>query len=221
MQLVHALHEPAGDGPHPTLIALHGWGANALDLLGLAPHLLGGRLLVICPQGPIVVPIGPGAQGYGWFPLSMGRPPDGDAFAAAYATLDAFLTAAVQRYAPATRKIALLGFSQGGVMAYALALRQPQRFAAVAALSTWLVPELVVAAGSTPALERLPVLVQHGSADQMIGIERGRDAVPLLRQWDADLVYREYDMGHEISGPSLRDLNDFLQRHLVSPLITA
>jgi len=220
MQLVHALHEPAGDGPHPTVIALHGWGANALDLLGLAPHLVGGRLLVVCPQGPVGVPIAPGAQGYGWFPLSMGRPPDRAAFEAAYAALDAFFTAAAQRYAMVPDKTALLGFSQGGVMAYAFALRQPKRFAAVAALSTWLVPELVAAEGSTPALDRLPVLVQHGSSDQMIPIERGRDAVPLLRQWNADVVYREYDMGHEISGPSLRDLNEFLQRRLVSSLVS-
>ena len=42
MHLIHALFEPPGDGPHPTILALHGRGANALDLLGLAPYLCGG-----------------------------------------------------------------------------------------------------------------------------------------------------------------------------------
>ena len=37
MHLIHAIFEPPGDGPHPTILALHGRGANALDLLGLAP----------------------------------------------------------------------------------------------------------------------------------------------------------------------------------------
>ncbi|HEX2385639.1 MAG TPA: hypothetical protein VHL99_03700, partial [Candidatus Binatia bacterium] len=69
MQLAHTIFEPAGDGPHPTILALHGWGASAQDLLGLAPHLAGGRLLVICPQGPLEVPLGPQSIGYGWFPL--------------------------------------------------------------------------------------------------------------------------------------------------------
>jgi len=52
MDLLHTAHVPAGDGPFPTVIALHGWGASAHDLLGLAPLLHGGGALVLCPQGP-------------------------------------------------------------------------------------------------------------------------------------------------------------------------
>ena len=59
MRLIHTVYEPAGEGPHPTLIAMHGFGANALDLLGLAPYIADGRFMVICPQGPMEVPIGP------------------------------------------------------------------------------------------------------------------------------------------------------------------
>lgn len=39
MHLLHTVFEPPGAGPHPTLLTLHGWGANALDLLGLAPYV--------------------------------------------------------------------------------------------------------------------------------------------------------------------------------------
>src|SRR5258708_20338931 len=53
MRLIHTLYEPAGEGPHPTLIAMHGFGASALDLLGLAPYIADGRFLLICPQGPM------------------------------------------------------------------------------------------------------------------------------------------------------------------------
>jgi len=219
MQLVHALHEPTGGGPHPTIVALHGWGANALDLLGLAPYLDGGAYLVLCPQGAVSVPVGPGVQGFGWFPISMGAPPDRDAFEAAYGDLDAFLTEAIHRYPVAREKLALLGFSQGGVMAYALALRQPGRFAAVAALSTWLVPGLVGSPDAAADLNHLPVLVQHGASDPMIPAARGREAVEQLRTWKADVTYREYEMGHEISGASLRDLGDFLHTRLVSPIV--
>ena len=47
MKLMHTAHIPAGDGPFPTIIALHGWGASAHDLLGLAPLLHGGRVFVM------------------------------------------------------------------------------------------------------------------------------------------------------------------------------
>ena len=217
MQLVHAVYEPLGDGPHPTLIALHGWGANALDLLGLAPHL--GPFLVLCPQGPVEVAIGPGMRGYGWFPLSAGTPPDVGAFEAGYAKLEAFLDDAMQRYPVSPDKVAALGFSQGGVMAYALAVRQRRRFAALAALSTWLLPELAEGSQRSTGLDGLPVLVQHGATDPLIPVARGRDAIEQLRAWKADPVYREYDMGHEINAASLRDLAEFLHRQLVSPLV--
>jgi phospholipase/carboxylesterase len=218
MQLVHAIHEPSGDRPHPTIIALHGWGANALDLLGLAPHLGGGDYLVLCPQGPIEVPVGPGVNGYGWFPITMGAPPDPAAFAHACAALDAFIDAAQRRYPIAADRVALLGFSQGGVMAYAQALRPRLRLAAVAALSTWFAPALIDPT-SAPRLDGLPVLVQHGADDELIQVARGRESVERLRELGADVTYREYPMGHEISGASLRDLVGFLDGHLRSPII--
>jgi len=219
MQLAHAIFEPAGDGPHPTIIALHGWGANAQDLLGLAPYLCGGRFLVICPQGPLEVPLGPRAVGYGWFPLTMGVPPDVPEILSARDNLRAFLDSALSRYPIDRRKTVLLGFSQGGVMAYGLALGEPERFAALASLSSWLSKELV-AAFSTKEIDGLPpMLVQHGSADELIQVERARESVETLRSLRAPLTYREYDMGHEISPQSLADLSAWLEQKVLSPII--
>src|SRR5678816_4945406 len=76
MELIHTLYQPPGPGPFPTLLTLHGRGAKAFDLLGLAPYLCGGRFMVICPQAPLETPIGPESVGYAWYPMSMGGPPD-------------------------------------------------------------------------------------------------------------------------------------------------
>lgn len=219
MELIHAAYEPAGAGPHPTLLALHGWGANALDLLGLAPHLGGGDLLVLCPQGPIEVPIGPDMIGYGWFPITMGAPPDPVAFAESVGALDAFVAAARQRYPIDDRRLAVLGFSQGGVMAYALALRHGRALAAVAALSTWFTPGLAPLGAAS--LAGVPMLVQHGTRDELIEIARGRESVEALRAAGADVRYREYEMGHEICPASLSDLVDFLDEQLGSRILLA
>src|SRR3990172_11864828 len=138
MELLHTAHVPAGEGPFPTILALHGWGASAHDLLGLAPLLHGGRALVLCPQGPVALQVAPGMLGHGWFPISMGRPPDPAGFAKGAAALRAFLDAALEVYPVDRRKLVVLGFSQGGVMAYDLALREPERFAGPVALASWL-----------------------------------------------------------------------------------
>jgi phospholipase/carboxylesterase len=221
MVLEHAIFEPAGDGPHPTILALHGWGANAQDLLGLAPYLCGGRFLVICPQGPVTVPIAQHTVGYGWFPLTMGRPPDMPALLSARDQLRAFLDAALERYPIDRKKLVVLGFSQGGVMAYALALAEPQRFAGVAVLSSWLPKELVSLVSHAEARPLPPILVQHGSLDELVEIARARDSIEALRGVGSQITYREYDMAHEIGPKSLADLTAWLEEKILSPLIVA
>jgi predicted esterase len=93
VNLIHTIYEPSKAGPHPTILTLHGRGANALDLLGLAPLVCSGKFLMICPQGPLETPIGPGAFGYAWYPMSMGGPPDIGAILSSREMLQQFLDA--------------------------------------------------------------------------------------------------------------------------------
>jgi phospholipase/carboxylesterase len=220
MKLIHTAFEPKGKGPFPTVVTLHGWGASALDLLGLAPFVADGKFLMLCPQGPMELQIGPGAVGYGWFPITMGgaRPAESEIDTAVEATF-AFIDEALDRYPIDASKLALLGFSQGGVMAYNLAIRQPKRFAALAALSSWFPPELADKVADRDALQRLPTLIQHGSRDEAIDVGRGRQSVETVRGLGIPLAYREYDCGHEITAQGIRDLSQFLNEKVISPII--
>ena len=204
-----------------TIFALHGWGANAMDLLGLAPHLCDGRFLVICPQGPVEVPLGPRMVGSGWFPLTMGGPANIPAIASARDQLRGFLQAAFERYPIDRRKTVVLGFSQGGVMAYGVALAEPERFAAVVALSSWLPLELVGASANDKPEGFPPTLVHHGSEDDLVPVDKARTSVESLRSLRAPVTYREYNMGHEISAESLGDLSAWLEEKVLSPIIIA
>jgi len=216
VQLIHTIYQPAGDGPFPTLLTLHGRGANAFDLLGLAPHLCGGKFLMICPQGPLETPIGPEAVGYSWYPMSMGGPPDVDAILSSQKKLRVFLDECVKSYPIDVKKLALLGFSQGGVMAYGLALSDPGRFAALAVLSSWLPKELLSQISVSDAVRSLPTLVQHGTQDSMIEVDRARSSVETLRQLHVPLTFREYEMGHEIRPRSLSELSTWLEEKMIS-----
>ena len=218
MRLIHTLYEPAGDGPHPTLIAMHGFGANALDLLGLAPYIADGRFMVICPQGPMEVPIGP-TRGYAWFPIRMGSAPDHDVIADANKVATEFLNTALQKYPVDRKKLVMLGFSQGGMMAYRLAVRNPSKFAALVGLSTYFPAELKNEINDPAALESLPTLIQHGRADEMIEITRARTSVETLRSLKVPLTYREYDCGHEITAEGLKDLSTFLTEKVLEPIV--
>ncbi len=217
MQLLYAAHVPAGEGPFPTIVALHGWGASAHDLVGLAPILHRGRALVLCPQGPVTVPVAPGYSGYGWFPISGGGPPDPAEFAKGKAAVAGFLDEARARYPVDPRKRVLLGFSQGGVLAYDLALREPERFTALVALSSWLPSALASTIPSQPGHAQLPTWVAHGTQDPMIPVQRGQESRDLLVELGVPTTYREYEMGHEVRPEALRDLIEWLDRQL-SPI---
>jgi phospholipase/carboxylesterase len=225
MELLYTAHLPAGDGPFPTILALHGWGASAHDLIGLAPVLHGGRAIVLCPQGPLGFEIdprsAPGYLGYGWFPLSQGRAPALAEIERAGDRLRAFLAAAMETYPIERRKIVALGFSQGGVMAYELVLRDPGRFAGLVALSSWLPAELADAIPVGAGLENLPALVMHGTHDPMIPVARGQESRERLVKRGLAVSYREYEMEHGIAPEALRDLVGWLEQKVLSPILLA
>ena len=114
----------------------------------------------------------------------------------------------------------LLGFSQGGVLAYRLALAAPRRFAGLAALSSWLPPQMLATIPEADGRDELPTLVQHGTADEIIAVARAQQSIDALRALRVPAIYREYEMGHEISADSLADLSQWLDDKVRSPIIT-
>lgn len=218
MDLLYTAHVPPGDGPHPTVLALHGWGASAHDLIGLSPILHGGEALVLCPQGPVAFPIAQGVYGYGWFPISQGGPLDMDAFERGGEALRRFVDQAAERYPIDRRKTVVLGFSQGGVMAYDLVLRNPERFAGLVALSSWLPEALDASIPRLEAHENFPVLATHGTEDPMIPVDRGRESRERLVKRGVSLTYREFEMGHEIRPEALRELVLWLEDKVFQPI---
>jgi phospholipase/carboxylesterase len=221
MDLLYTAHVPAGDGPFPTILALHGWGASAHDLIGLAPILHGGGALVLCPQGPVAFEIGQGYVGFGWFELSQVRPPTIAEIGRATDQVRAFLDAAQARYPIERRKTVVMGFSQGGVIAYDLVLRDPGRFAGVIALSSWLPAELDDAILTQPGHENFPALVVHGTQDPMIPVARAQESRERLMKRGLSLTYREYEMEHGIAPEALRDIVGWLESKVLSPILLA
>src|SRR5687768_12598279 len=166
---------------------------------------------MICPQGPLETPVGPGVVGYAWYPMTRGGPPDMSAILESREKLEHVLDACLKRYPIDPKKLVVLGFSQGGVLAYSLALSNPERFAGLAVLSSWLPKELLPRLNVNDAVQSLPTLVQHGSQDPNIQVERARSSVEMLRQLRLPLTFREYPMGHEIGARSLAELSSWLE----------
>ncbi|MEJ0027577.1 MAG: dienelactone hydrolase family protein [Rhizomicrobium sp.] len=151
------------------VVLCHGYGADGKDLIGLAPHWQ--RLL---PTAAFVAPNAPercaGApNGYQWFPITRLDPGEMQrGVESAAGQLDAFLDAELARLGLPGDRLALVGFSQGTMMALQVGLRRAVKPAAIVGFSG------LLARGA--ALETLPpdtppILLIHGDADQMIPAE--------------------------------------------------
>lgn len=217
--LTHAVYSPKNSSgvDLPAIILLHGYGAHGLDLLPLAPHLCGGNALIICPQAPHTVSAPAGYQApsnnqmFTWEQRDEhGEKIEGD-IDEMVSVLESFIPAALQKYAAKQEKVALVGFSQGGSLAYRLAFSNQITTSAVAALSTWL-PDDIDQIRDLPT--EFPILIQHGTEDPMVDIERGRESYNRLNNLGANVTMKEYSMQHEINQDSISDLSSFLTKSL-------
>jgi phospholipase/carboxylesterase len=198
------LTRPARGDPEGLLVVLHGRGADEHDLFPLLDALdPERRLLGVTPRGPLALPPG-GAHWYAFYRLGH---PEPETFSATYPLAVEWLDGLGF---PAERTI-LGGFSQGGVMAYALGLMKGRpRPAALFALSSFMPTVPGFELDLEPPLP--PVALGHGTHDDVIGVEWGRAARDVLTKAGADVLYRKSPMGHSIDPAFLAEIARWLPR---------
>lgn len=167
MELSGPSFGPGGGGrPARLVILLHGYGADGNDLLGLAPHWARSlpQTEFLAPHAPFPCEASP--FGRQWFGFE-GR--DESMILAetqtAAAILDAFIDAELKRRGFREEQLALVGFSQGSMMALHIAPRRPRTVAAVVGYSGSLIaPQLL----AREMKSKPRILLVHGNADPVV-----------------------------------------------------
>jgi phospholipase/carboxylesterase len=185
---------PAAGAPEGALVLFHGRGADEFDLFPLLDALDPERRLVgATPRGPLSLPPG----GAHWYALGGIGTPEPTTFFASYEAASAWLDGFLAEHGIGFDRLVLGGFSQGGVMTYALGLGAGRRRpAALIALSSFIPTVEGFELDLSPPLP--PVAIGHGTLDNVIGVEWGRRARALLEQAGAEVLYRETPMFHQI-----------------------
>jgi phospholipase/carboxylesterase len=210
--------EPQGAGPDcPLIVAVHGRGADATDLAGLAfafqePSTAGGAATPgyrwVLPQAPLPVSLGLGAVGWAWYELGDAA---ADTLAPSRDMLQAFVEAMLEQFGTRRERTVLMGFSQGAAMTLHAGLGTSAALGALVVMSGHLPAEHLL----LPLLNRRTdqhILLVHGTQDATLPIERGRHVKQVLEEYGLRPEYHEFPMGHEISVESLRTVRDYVLR---------
>jgi phospholipase/carboxylesterase len=199
---------PAAGEPDGALVLMHGRGADEHDLFPLLDALdPEQRLVGATPRGPLSLPPG----GAHWYVLGGIGTPERSTFDASYAALTEWLDGFLEEHGVSHDRLALGGFSQGGVMAYALGLgRGRPRPAALTVFSSFIPTVEGFELDLSPPLPQ--VAIGHGSLDPVIGVEWGRQAREVLEAAGADVLYRETPMYHQLDPAFVAEVSRWLER---------
>ena len=198
-------HLPEGDGHFPVILLLHGWTGDENAMWVLSSRMPIGTMLLF-PRGLYPSPLG----GYGWHPYSTRVWPSIDDFRPALKELLALLTPDHFPQADFSR-LHLVGFSQGAALAYAFALLEADRIASFAGLSGFL-PDEAEALRVGDGLQGKPAFIAHGDQDDIVPVDRARNAVEFFQTAGAQVTYCEDEVGHRLSASCFRGLEAFLSR---------
>jgi phospholipase/carboxylesterase len=125
--------------------------------------------------------------------------------------VEALIAREVARGIPASRLL-LAGFSQGGAIALAAALRRDEPLAGVIALSTYLPMAERLVQETTASASTQPVFMAHGQFDPVVPYAGGDFSAQKLRTLGFDVDGHAYPMAHQVCAEEIRDLGDWMAR---------
>lgn len=207
--------------PIASVIWLHGLGADGNDFAPIVPQLALPELPIrfVFPHAPVQpITANGGFPMRAWYDILAfdgARGEDESGIRASAQTIMDLLQREQELGMPYER-IVLAGFSQGGAMALHCGLRFPDRLAGILALSTYLPIATTVAEEASHANKKIPILMAHGTQDQVVPLAWAQGAQQFLQTLDYSIELRSYPMAHSVCMEEIQDVEKWLRQVVVS-----
>jgi predicted esterase len=185
-------------------IFLHGRGASAEDILGIAPELGTDDVAYLAPQ----------AAGHTWYPYSFLSPiPQNEPGLTSALNVIAALVAKAASEGHSSEHVIILGFSQGACLGLEFAARHAKRYAAVVALSGGVIGPPGIPRDYSGSLADTPVFLGCSDVDPHIPLERVHESAEVFRRLGARVDERIYKrMAHTINADELAAVRELVRR---------
>lgn len=189
-------------GAANALIMLHGRGATARDILGLADHLSVGGFALLAPQ----------ATNYTWYPYSFLAPPaQNEPWLSSALQLLSGIVDDLESAGISSRNIFFAGFSQGACLALEFIARNARRWGGAIAFTGGLIGDTVDIHRYRGDFRGTPVFIGTSDPDPHVPLTRVRETTRLLRDLHAEVKENIYPgMGHTITEEEISVANTWI-----------
>lgn len=195
---------------NPLLLLLHGYGSNEEDLFSFATELPE-EYYIISARAPYDMQYG----AFAWYAINFdadeNKFSDHEQAKVSRDLIAGFIDELIQNYPIDTDKVTLIGFSQGAILSYAVALSYPEKVQKVVAMSGYLNLEIVAEDYLKNNFNNLKIFASHGTVDQVIPVEWARKTPAIVENLGINLTYKEYPIGHGVAPQNFYDFKNWLQ----------
>lgn len=182
----------------PVLIMFHGYGNDENDLFSFASELPK-ELFIISVRAPY--PLQP--YGYAWYAINFdaqqNKWSDDEQAIKSRDEIAHFIDYVCNTYPVNKDNVTLLGFSQGSILSYAVALTYPEKVNNIIALSGYINSNILPNDLTSKDYSKLDFYCSHGSVDQVIPVEWARRISPFLSDLNISHKYEEFPVGHGVA----------------------
>ena len=197
----------------PLLIMLHGYGSDENDLFSFASELPE-ELFIISARAPYTMQ----PFGNAWYAINFdavqGKWSDNEQAKESRDLISKFIDEATDTYPVNKNNVTLLGFSQGTILSYAVALTYPEKIKNIVALSGYINKDILPQDIETKDYSHLDFYCSHGSVDQVIPVDWARRTPPFLNNLHIKHQYSEFPVGHGVAPQNFYELRDWLLQRL-------
>jgi phospholipase/carboxylesterase len=210
LSLEHIVQEPKQKlkGKSPLILLLHGYGSDENDLFSFAEELPE-HYFIISVRAPH--PMQP--YGNAWYAITIDqngvKTSDNDGAKKSRDSIASFIDEAVQTYDLDPYNVTLLGFSQGTILSYSVALTYPEKVKNVIGLSGY-INEEIIDLKSNAAYAHLNIYNSHGTVDQVIPIEAARKTPEYLKARGIKSLLSEFPVGHGVHPTNFYEFKKWL-----------